>query len=145
MSRDGSITLTWGGDERVFRLDIAALLALQESCKAGPAEIAGRLASGMWRIADAREPLRLGLIGGGLAGPVARRLVDDNAGPGQLAAGALVSYVVLMAALQGDPDDPVGKEQAAPEVPEGATTPAGTTVPSATDASPPPPSTDPAP
>lgn len=136
MSHDGSITLTWAGDERLFRLDIAGLLALQDACGAGPAEIAGRLMNGTWRVNDPREVLRLGLIGGGENGAKARKLVDDNAGPGQLANSALCAYVVVMAAIQGVEDDPVGKDE------EVAPAPVETTP--ATDVSAQPPSSEPA-
>lgn len=129
MSRDGSISLVWGDGEHRFRLPIGQLRELQEKCAAGPAEIVERLTAGRWRVDDVRETIRLGLIGGGMAPGEAYtltvRYVDErpwleNVAPAQ---------AVLMAALVGVADEPVGKAGAA-EAETGAT-----------DASPSPPST----
>jgi Phage tail tube protein, GTA-gp10 len=132
MSADGSVTLAWGdSEERKFRLSIAALIELQEKCKAGPPEILDRLLSGRWKVEDIRETLRLGLVGGGAkpeeALALRARYVDTR-----LQESALVAQAVLMAALVGVKDDPVGKREAVPDA-------TGATV-----ASPPPLSTEPA-
>lgn len=133
MPRDGSIALTWGDGEHPFRLAIGQLRELQEKCDAGPAEIATRLSDGRWRINDVRETMRLGLIGGGMAPAEAHKLtvryVDERPWLESLPA----AQAVLMAALVGAPEEPVGKDQAA-EAETGAT-----------DASPSPPSTAPGP
>ncbi|QPC43488.1 gene transfer agent family protein [Kaustia mangrovi] len=118
MSRDASVTFTWAGDERTFRLAIKEALALEDRRDCGLAEIAGRLSSARWRIDDIREPLRLGLIGAGLDAAKARKLVEDNVVPGRLAEHVLAARAVLMASLVGDPNEPVGKEEAAEETGE---------------------------
>lgn len=120
MSRDGSVELVWGGDLRSFRLGIDELLALQEKRDAGIQEIANRLRLQTWRVQDVHETLRLGLMGGGMDAKVAQRLIDEQARPGKLASSALTAFAVLVSAIQGDEDDPVGKDAAARETP-GAT------------------------
>jgi hypothetical protein len=142
MSRDGSIELTWAGDLRQFRLGIDELLALQDKRDAGPQEIANRLSLQGWRVQDVHETLRLGLIGGGMDAKLARRLVDERAGPGKLASSALIAYAVIVSAIQGDESDPVGKSEAAadapgvqdsPPPPSMAPEPSSTTPPSRSD------------
>lgn len=117
MSRDGSIELKWGGDLRKFRLDIDHLLALQDKRDAGPQEIANRFRLQTWRVQDVQETLRLALMGGGMEAKLAQRLVDEQAKPGKLASSALTAFAVIMSAIQGDENDPVGKETAAQETP----------------------------
>ncbi len=134
MSRDGSITLTWGDGEHRFRLAIGQLRELQEKCNAGPAEIAGRLADGRWRINDVRETVRLGLIGGGMALGDAHKLTVRYVEERPWLESVPAAQAVLMAALVGAPEEPVGKDQAAEAETEAVT-----------DASPSPPSTEPAP
>lgn len=132
MSRDARISLVWAGDERVFRLAIGEALSLEQNRDSGLAEILARLSGPGWRIADIRETLRLGLIGGGMEGARARTLVEDNVRPGQLAEHVLYARAVLMAAIVGNPGEKVGKTKAATDAagPEGF---------------PPPPSMEPAP
>lgn len=118
MSRDGSVELVWGGDVRKFRLGIDELLALQEKRDAGIQEIANRLRLQTWRVQDVQETLRLALMGGGMEARAAQRVVDEQARPGKLASSALTAFAVLVSAIQGDENDPVGKDEAAPETPE---------------------------
>jgi len=132
MSSDGSITFPWADGEYRFRLAIGQLRELQDKCDAGPAQIAHRLGVGLWRVDDVRETLRLGLIGGGMK-PVealilVKRYVDErpwmeSVNPAQL---------VLMAALVGDPNEPVGKG----EVATPATEADGSPLPPSTDGEP---------
>jgi hypothetical protein len=133
MSADGSVTIAWGdSEERKFRLPIASLIELQEKCKAGPPEILERLLTNRWRVEDVRETVRLGLIGGGAkpeeALALRARYVDTR-----LNETAMVAQAILMSALIGVPDDPVGKDEAAPDATK------------VMEASPPPPSTAPEP
>jgi hypothetical protein len=118
MSSDGSITFPWADGEYRFRLAIGQLRELQDKSNAGPAELVQRLTVGTWRVDDIRETLRLGLIGGGTkpteALVLVKRYVDDrpwleNVHP---------AHAVLMAALVGDPNEPVGKDEAAATEPE---------------------------
>lgn len=121
-----SVTLPWGGEERVFQLRIGELRALQAKCDAGPEEIAARLAptvtaldnevgfgdavrlglTGRWRIDDVRETLLQGLIGGGMAPQDATVLVLTYVDGRPLRENAAPAYLVLMAAISGVPDEP---------------------------------------
>jgi hypothetical protein len=110
MSFDGSVDLVWAGDERKFRLGIAELLSLQVKRDSGPYEILVRLQTGMWRVEDLQETIRIGLIGAGVDGGAARKLVDENVREGRLTANVLIAQAILLNALAGDPEEPVGKE-----------------------------------
>jgi hypothetical protein len=134
MSRDATITLTWGDGEHRFRLAIGQLRELQEKADAGPAEIVDRLSSGRWRIDDVRETIRLGLIGGGMAPGDAYRLTVRYVDERPWLENVRPAQAVLMAALVGAPDEPVGKAEAAEAETEATT-----------DASPSPQSTETAP
>lgn len=112
MSRDGSIELLWAGDLRRFRLGIGEMLALQEKLDAGPQQIANRFATQQWRVQDAQETIRLGLIGAGEDPKKALDLVDRFAAPGKLKTAALVAHAVIIFAILGDENDPVGKQEA---------------------------------
>jgi hypothetical protein len=113
MSRNGSVTLTFGDGEHLFRLALGELRELQEKCDAGPQEIARRLQGGTWRIDDVREPIRLGLIGGGMkpadAYVTVKRYVDERPA---WAENALVAFSVLAAAIVGVEEEPLGKARA---------------------------------
>lgn len=121
---DGSVELAFAGDLRRFRLGIAELIALQEARNSGPLEIATRLAIGTWLIQDITDTLRIGLIGALGENPPAaeakkvRELVERTVQPTTLTTHALTARAVLLVALQGVPDDPVGKEGATGETPE---------------------------
>lgn len=113
MSRSGGIDLTWGDGEHTFRLAIGQLRDLEEKTKVGPFELFERLRQNRWRVDDLAHILRVGLIGGGMAAPQAVDLVTRHIDEWPLVESALVAQAVLVAALVGAPDDPVGKGQAA--------------------------------
>lgn len=133
MSADGSVDLVFGGDVRHFRLAIENLIALQEKLDAGPMQVVTGLQLGTWRVAYLLEVLRIGLIGGGMEPKAAQKLVEDNVRPGNIVPHVLTAMAVLLSALQGDPDDPVGKKKTR-----------RSRKPKAADDSPPLPTTDPA-
>jgi hypothetical protein len=61
--------IIWEGGEHPFLLTCPHhVIALQEACGLGIAEIWARLTSGAWNLAMIRETIRLGLIGGGMSG-----------------------------------------------------------------------------
>lgn len=130
MSRGGEIELEWGGSEYRFRLAIGQLRELQDKTNAGPMELLRRLMDGRWRIDDAREVLRLGLIGGGAKVDEAARLVrvhfDEYGYPPVYHVG--IAQAVLGAALFGPEDEPVGKAGADLEPPAGSDSPISTPV-----------------
>lgn len=123
MSRDGSCEFVWAGDLRTFRLGIGELLALQERLDSGPAAIATRLRDGSWRLQDVHETFRIALIGAGEDAKKAKALVDENISPGRIQRNVLMAFAIILSALQGDENDPVGKEGAAPENPDTAASP----------------------
>jgi Phage tail tube protein, GTA-gp10 len=109
MSADGSVTFAWGDGEYRFRLGIGELQELQDKCNAGPFEIYQRLATGAWRVNDVREPIRLGLIGGGMDAMRALGKVGKYIAPAQFLPNVVAARRIMLAALFGDPDDILGK------------------------------------
>lgn len=105
MSASAKVDFDWADGHYVFRLPIGPAIELEEKCAAGLREIYTRLATGTWRIADLRETLRLGLIGGGLAPDAALRLVRRYVDERPFEENVRPAMLVLMAALVGVPDD----------------------------------------
>ena len=148
MSRSGEVVRAWGDADRTFRLGIGEWRKVQETCDAGPGEIASRLGAwaavrqrqpnaqllevlvaggiGKWRIDDIRAPLYWGLIGGGLSPTAAGLLVRDLHDERPLMENLDLALAVVLASLVGAEDEPVGE-------PEGE--PSTTTTTSPTDAS----------
>ncbi|WP_375458888.1 gene transfer agent family protein [uncultured Enterovirga sp.] len=120
MSSDGSITLLWGDGEHRFRLAIGQLRELQTKCNAGPLEILDRLANRTWRIDDARETIRLGLIGGGMEPIAALERVLNYVDARPPMESLQTAQAVLIAAIIGVPDDPVGQGKAEGEATAGS-------------------------
>ena len=115
MIRLGQVTIEWADGEYVFVLKIKQLIELQELCDAGPPYILTRLQSGVWRVNDVRETIRIGLIGGGMPPNEALKKVARYVDEEPLAYNALVAQTVISAALFGAPE---GSEDAPPEKPE---------------------------
>lgn len=139
MSADGSVTLNWAGEERKFRLAIGQLRELQESVNRwrttigapliGPNSLMRLLAAGDAWPSDVREIIRLGLIGGkdtkiNLIPGLMTRYVDER----PLMESTQVAQAVLLVALVGVPEDPVGKKPQAET--EAETTTASSSPPS---------------
>lgn len=112
MSRDARITLDWADDSYVFRLAWGQLVEMQEKTDAGPYVVLQRLYDGSWRMADIVEPIRLGLIGGGLEPVKALKLVRQYVQERPPVENVLVAQAVLSAALMGAPDETPGKQVA---------------------------------
>jgi hypothetical protein len=111
MSRDATIELTFAGDVRTFKLAIENVLAIEDACACGITEIAARLSSQTWRTRDVTEAIRIGLVGAGVEGLIAKRLVEEHVVPGRLMEHALIAQAIVMAALVGDPREQVGKKK----------------------------------
>lgn len=110
MSADGSVRLKWPDDERKYRLGIGELRELQERLDVGPAQLFKRLSEQEWRFDDVRETVRLGLIGGGETPQKALALVGRYVTPGaNMMPAVAAAQAIIMAALVGVEDDPVGK------------------------------------
>lgn len=103
MSRTATIRWEFAGEERVFRLTISRLEALQEKCDAGPGFIWQLLDSGMAKSWHITETLIQGLIGGGMSEAAAIKLVKANAIP--LADHIELAKAICQAAWSGVPDE----------------------------------------
>lgn len=139
MSRNASITIDWADGTYDCRLPIAQIEELQEKTDCGPYFLFNRIASGQWRIADLRETIRLGLIGGGMEPPKARTLVERYVDNRPYAESIKPAQAILGAALIGAPDgEKPGKRKAAREAAknlqtEGSPLPPSTETPQSSD------------
>jgi len=144
MARSGELVRLWGDSERTFRLRIGDWRKVQETCDAGPAEIAARLAAwasarklspsasfldllasgalGRWRVDDIREPIYRGLIGGGMDPTQAGRLIRDLHDERPLMENVDLALEIVLASLVGPEDEPVGETSGGPST---TTTPTG--------------------
>lgn len=127
MSGDGtgSVTMAWGDGEYRFRLAIGQLRELQAKVNEprvkvgakplGPRGLLRALIAGEEWIDDAREIMRLGLIGGGngMTPPKALNLVQQYVDGRPIAESVVPATVILMAAVSGVEGDDVGKKEAA--------------------------------
>ena len=123
MSRSARYTAVFGDGRHDFLLNIGALEELQEKCDAGPEEIWSRVLSGSWRVADIREPIRLGLIGAGMEPIKALVLVERYAKEGHLSSLKPLVASIIGAALVGTPDEdapPPGKPKGRSKTPSPA-------------------------
>lgn len=125
MSANGLRTIVWAGGEDQFCLaKVGLILDLEVKCEAGIATVMTRLGSGTWRLNDVREPIRLGLIGGGMTPDAAMKAVRNHVDENPLTSSVLLAYAVIEAVMVGVPDDPVGKDPAAGDD-QGKAEPAG--------------------
>lgn len=109
------VDLTWAGGEHTFLLTIDLLRALQDKCDAGPMFILERLTTKRWLVDDVIQPIRLGLEGGGISKEEARKLVRKHVEDKPLTEAVPTAMAVLMAALYGVEEDPVGESPAGAE------------------------------
>jgi hypothetical protein len=107
MSRDGSIELYWPDERRTYRLRIGELRQLQEKCDKGPLEIIHALAEGKWRVDDVIQPIRLGLIGGGMKLEDANKLVEATVHDGTLGEAIFMAKRIVECAIMGPPDEQI--------------------------------------
>lgn len=113
MSRDASISFEWADGEYTFRLPIGQLRELQEKTGVGPLRLFQRLMDGSWMVDDAREILRLGLIGGGRRPDEALRLIKQYVDDRPKVESIAPAMLVIGAALHGtDQERQPGKEEA---------------------------------
>jgi hypothetical protein len=153
VSRGGELTTLWGDAERTFRLGLGEWRKIQETCDAGPAEIASRLSMwaamrarlpkatflellaagglGAWRIDDIREPIYRGLIGGGMAPTEAGRLMIELHDSRPLTENIALALEIVLASLVGPEAESVGEPSG-----EGAATTSASRSPEASFVSP---------
>ena len=123
--------IVWPGGEHPFRLALAQLEGLQQKTDCGPEWLAMKLRSGQWTATEAFETLRWGLIGGGMGDAAAKKAVADAFDRHPVGAFKVPALAVMMAALYGPPDDPVGKPSlASEETPTGESAEGGSSAPS---------------
>lgn len=123
MSADGAVTLPFADGDYTFRLGIGELRELQQAVNVprvqagvpavGPAQLLYGLGSNAWWVDDVRETVRLALIGGGLAAPKALLLVKRYVEQRPDRENLQLARRILLAALIGVPEDPVGGKAAA--------------------------------
>lgn len=107
--------VVWPGGEHPFRLALAQLEGLQQKTDCGPEWLAMKLRSGQWLATEAFEIIRWGLIGGGMTADAAKRVVSDAFDRHPVGSFKVPAITIIMAALYGPPDDPVGKPSLAGE------------------------------
>ena len=123
--------IVWPGGEHPFRLALAQLEGLQQKTDCGPEWLAMKLRSGQWTATEVFEVLRWGLIGGGMGDAAAKKAVADAFDRHAVGAFKVPALTVMMAALYGPPDDPVGKPSlASEETPTGESAESGSLAPS---------------
>jgi hypothetical protein len=127
MSRSAEVMLAFAGEDRLFRLPIGRLRAIQEKCDAGPMELMARYISGKWRVDDLREPILQGLVGGGLTQGEATRLVQSNFDDLPLQEFVGFAQAIVAAAVVGAPDESLGEDEAG-EVSQKTPSPAQSSV-----------------
>ena len=124
-AEDGSVTLQFGDGEYSFRLAYGQFRELQDTVNrwritagippVGALDLAQALQRGGAWPEDAREVIRLGLIGGGMKPDRALVLVKRHVENKPFFPSMLLAQAILMTALVGPPSDPVGKEPSVPE------------------------------
>lgn len=111
MSRTAEITLAFAGEERLFRLPIGRLRALQEKTDCGPMELIQRFAAGSWRVDDLRETIHQGLVGGGMAANEAAKLLKNDFDDLPLGQFVSTAQAIVLAAVVGAGDEDLGEDQ----------------------------------
>ena len=112
-NRSGKISLPFGDDTHVFKLGYGQIKELQDTVDAGPFVIFDSLLKNTWKIEYIRETIRCGLVGGGMAGIDAIRMVKtyvEDVENYPIRANVLIAAAILNAALMGAPEDDVGKK-----------------------------------
>lgn len=111
MSRSAEIVLPFGGEDRVFRLPIGRLRALQEKTDCGPMELLSRFSEGRWRVDDLRETIFQGLQGGGMPSPDASRLMKTDFDDLPLQQFVFTAQGIVLAAVVGSEDEDLGEQR----------------------------------
>lgn len=109
MSRAAEVTLAFGGEERLFRLPLGRLRALQEKTDCGPLELLQRYAMSTWRVDDVREAILQGLMGGGLPSHQATSIVVGHFDDTPIMAHVAVAQAIVASAVVGVGDEQPGE------------------------------------
>lgn len=111
----GPEEIVWPGGEHSFRLGIGELRAIEQKCDAGCSVVFGRLLGMQWKIDDVIQPIRLGLIGGGMAERDAQRVLElamDTASLWSL--GVTAAEILRRFIMWETPDQPGGDQPGEP-------------------------------
>lgn len=111
MSRAAEVTLLWGGEERLFRLPIGRIRAVQEKCDAGLPELLRRYITQAWMIDDVREVILQGLIGGGLDNQSATKAVMAYFDDTPVQPHVITAQAIVAAAIVGVDDEDLGEPE----------------------------------
>lgn len=111
MSRAAEVNLLWGGEERLFRLPIGRIRAIQEKCDAGLPELLRRYITQAWMIDDVREVILQGLIGGGLDNQTATKAVLAYFDDTPIQPHVTVAQAIVAAAIVGVDDEDLGEPE----------------------------------
>lgn len=134
------VELEFGDGARLFRLPLKMIAELQEKCDAPIGTIYARVAAGHYKGEDLIETVRCGLIGGGMDGPAARKMIDRYCDKWPLEVWWKHAVAILSACIHGHslPDagsDAEGGDQK--KSPDGSTSPKPSgTAPSSADTDP---------
>jgi hypothetical protein len=134
MSRHGAVELAFGDGEFTFRLGLGELEELERKCDLGVFQIASKLSpeARQARVAEIRETIRLGLIGGGMKPVDALAKVSRYVDERPLDESRDIAYAVVLAGLMRlhttEVEQPSGEAAAATS--DGSTSPPSTDQPS---------------
>lgn len=117
------VEIDWADGTYLFRLTVPCAIELEQKCDAPFTVIHSRLAANAYKVADVRETVRLGLIGGGLSPPKALDLVKKYIDERPITESWLVARAILGGLLFGFEAEPLGNPEAAPTADPPASTP----------------------
>ena len=113
MTRPTAHAALFAGRQRIFDLRIEEIGQLETLCGSGVGAIYTRVATLQFRMADIRETIRLGMIGGGLIGSHADLLVEQNVDGRPINESVSLAYAILKHLFDGiadaTKDDPPGE------------------------------------
>lgn len=106
------VILEIGDGEHLCKLTLKAIAELQEKCDAGIGAIYMRVWKGEFFAEDLVETVRLGLIGGGMSGVDAKKLIDRYCDKWPYEVWHTHAKAILGACINGyEPPDNLGKDQ----------------------------------
>jgi hypothetical protein len=120
MNHQAEVTIDFADGAYLFRLSVKQIIELEEKCGAPFAVIHARLWGGAYSANDVVETIRLGLIGGGMNPPEAKKLTERYSVPFQYS--FPVARAITGATMWGFEKSPLGKETATPEANQSAST-----------------------
>jgi len=105
------VMLEFGDGEYLFKLPLKMIAELQDKCgKVGIGTIYRRVLTGDFHGEDLIETVRCGLIGGGVPGPDARKLIDRYCDAWPLEIWHQHAMAILTACVQGYAGDAAPKK-----------------------------------